>query len=162
MLIVSELLIALIFGIWLFFTICKNFISSSRVNKLSYFNTLLNSRFIPSWFFFAPYPASHSLYFLFRDKLRNGQMTKWQKITINSKIDGLCIIWNPTQNLDKVIHDIAVDLERHYNQESIKLSVPYQAILSYVINIPRTTDPIATQFLCIRNSLQNGSEILFI
>lgn len=106
---------------------------------------------IPQWTFFAPRPAMHDYWFLYRDQLGNGAVTRWFEVPLRRTHFLIAPLWNPYRRHNKALFDIVtqVGLLAGEGREpaQLKLTVPYLALLSFVSALPRDHGAVATQFL---------------
>lgn len=65
---------------------------------------------LPNWRFFAPYPATHDMHFLYRTLDREGETSKWRPVELISDRKPHQILWFPRRRGEKAVFDISNDL----------------------------------------------------
>lgn len=139
------------------------------------------SYLVPVWNFFAPNPAVHDYYVLYRDCLYKGEITPWREIgdgNGSTRRSRLATVWNPGKFQRKAVFDLAMVLEQEILsvrsaplqpessdifRAAVRLSVPYLHILQYVSNLPRSLRAERTQFVLIRvDNVEEDVETLFV
>jgi len=112
---------------------------------------------IPMWWFFAPNPARHDFYLLYRDQLKDGSRTEWTEVKIGTNRKWTNLIWNPGRRERKALFDVVTSLAREAattGDITIQVSVPYLSLLNYVSRLPRTPASELTQFLLMQSEVE--------
>ncbi|EIE98540.1 hypothetical protein [Saccharomonospora glauca] len=112
---------------------------------------------IPNWRFFAPTPARHDFNVLYRDRLRNGELTPWREQEITKDRTLRQMLWHPDRRMEKALFDVASELlqsrEQIQEAERIQLTVPYLAMLNFVsYQVEHHPDAVAVQFLIAQSA----------
>lgn len=96
---------------------------------------------VPHWTFFAPTPGTCDYYLLYRDdQLLDSSLTAWREISLCDNRRPWHLLWNPRKREKKALFDLTTALLREVqleHLETIQLSVPYLALLTYVSSLPR-------------------------
>jgi hypothetical protein len=145
---VADVAITVVFGTWLVVTAVCQF-TGPLARYLRRFDVL---RLIPQWTFFAPRPATHDYWFLYRDQLPGGSMTRWHEIPCKHSHPLIAPVWNPPRRHNKALFDISSQLgllarDMAPNLAPLKITVPYLTLLNYISSLPRNYYAVATQFL---------------
>lgn len=111
---------------------------------------------VPNWRFFAPTPARHDYNVLYRDKLGDGKLTRWQEKELTLERNVRQMIWHPHRRMEKALFDVASELfqlsEVMKQPEQIQFTVPYLSLLNFVTHqVPHDLSATHVQFL-IANS----------
>jgi len=81
-------------------------------------------------------------------------MTEWEMVTLDKNYSFIGAIWNPTKLFDKckfdLITQLALSTASVQDLSKLEETMPYQAILNYIMYLPRKYDDIEefdTQFM---------------
>ena len=155
----------IILGTWLIISILSQFRRFKWIKLLKYYDPFA---LIPSWYFFAPNPGVTDYRVLYRDKLFDGQFTVWKEVDYH-RSSLLHAIWNPEKRRRKAITDTCSFLlqtaSKKTKSKRLLVSVPYLAILTYVVSMPHNNLSEYRQFMIARTHGQHTTkepEILFI
>src|SRR5712691_4723726 len=109
---------------------------------------------IPTWKLFVT-PVEKDFHLLYRDRFKDGEkMTEWKMVTLDKNYRFIDAIWNPTKQFDKckfdLITKLALSTANVQDPSKLEETMPYQAILNYIMHLPRKYDDkeeFATQFM---------------
>jgi hypothetical protein len=109
---------------------------------------------IPTWKLFVT-PIEKDFHLLYRDRFKDGEkMAGWEMVTIDKHYRFIGAIWNPTQLFDKCKYDLITQLALStasvQDPSELEETMPYQAILNYIMYLHRKYDDIEefdTQFM---------------
>jgi hypothetical protein len=97
---------------------------------------------IPTWKLFVT-PIEKDFHLLYRDRFKDEgeKMTDWQLVNPYKRYKFPGAIWNPTQLFDKskfdLITKLALSTANVQDLSKLEETMPYQAILNYVMHLPR-------------------------
>jgi hypothetical protein len=116
---------------------------------------------VPLWTFFAPNPATGDVYLVCRD--RGDGVGQWTEINARSpRRSALATVWNPDRRAAKALFDVAAELDsitRTSSTGTVRLSVPYLALLEFVCSRTHLADARETQFMLLSDhGLDHGSD----
>ena len=134
---------ATILLIWFAGSILNQFFAK----ELATFNAI---QALPNWKFFAPNPAVKDYHLLFRQRLSNSTLTTWSEAQSNSTRRFVPLFWNPKRRQEKALFDLISSFpadSREVSDASIKLSIPYLAVIYHVSNMRLFTE--ATEYQCL-------------
>ncbi len=121
---------------------------------------------VPDWRFFAPRPATKDFYLMFRDSLEDGAATDWTEIETLAPRPWWGLLWNPDRRVRKAMFDLTTELAGELtanNDTTVKLTVPYLALLAFVAAQPRSPASACTQFMILQaGGAQEDHESLFL
>jgi hypothetical protein len=114
---------------------------------------------IPRWAFFAPRPAMDDTHLLYRDRFDSGTCSEWSCLTTSESRRWFHAVWNPRKFHSKVIDDLMSSLvtqKRHiagkdFDDRALMLTVPYIALLHFVMRVPHPEAATARQFVVVHN-----------
>lgn len=120
------------------------------------FNTFDRLRLLPQWRFFAPRPGRHDHHLVIRDIVESVP-TPWRQIDIGSSPPAIRWLVNPCRFRQKALSDyISTLLAARRALETpdggasaAMLSLPYLAILSWVVAQPAAIRPCSRQFAVV-------------
>jgi hypothetical protein len=145
--------------LWLLATIAYQYAPSRpTLGRLDMFKLL------PSWSFFAPYPATRDSHVVVRDLLRGGAVTAWRPIySFPTRTLGQ-VIWHPAKRPRKILRDASKSLkitrDRSTSKGVVQCSLPYLLILHYCQVQPRPAqEAVARQFAIVETSGREGRRI---
>jgi hypothetical protein len=125
--------------------------------------------FVPVWNFFAPNPGVHDFHLLTRERLDNGEVTRWrQDMLFERPRSLLTCLWNPHKIERKILYDLTLSLVREIadlgdDLALIKISIPYLVFASYAETLPHPPDAVGVQFMLMRSSaIEPEAEIVFV
>ena len=109
---------------------------------------------IPTWKLFVT-PIEKDFHLLYRDRFKDGEkMTEWEMVTLDKNYRFIGAIWNPTKLFDKckfdLITQLALSTASVQDLSKLEETLPYQAILNYIMHLPRKYDDkeeFDTQFM---------------
>lgn len=113
---------------------------------------------IPHWTFFAPRPSMHDMHLLYRDRLDDDEVGEIAFVPTIEVRRWYHAIWNPEKFRNKVIADVSVSLGLQFlatdksdgDLRLVMLSVPYMMAVHLVMQMPRTENVKARQFILAR------------
>jgi hypothetical protein len=115
---------------------------------------------IPIWKLFVS-PIEKDFHLLYRDRFKGGdKMTDWHLVSPYRRYKFVGAIWNPTQLFDKskfdLITKLALSTANVQDLSKLEETMPYQTILNYVMQLPRSYDigkeEFDTQFMIMTTS----------
>jgi hypothetical protein len=114
---------------------------------------------IPRWAFFAPRPGMDDTYLLYRDRDEAGTFGTLTCLTMPETRHWFHFVWNPKKFHNKVIMDLMSSLavqkrqisEEGGHERSLILTVPYMALLHFVMRMPHDQTAMARQFVIVHN-----------
>jgi len=114
---------------------------------------------IPRWAFFAPRPAMDDTHLLYRDRLDSGTFSEWLCLTTPHSRRWFHAVWNPKKFHNKVVDDLMSNLvnqkqqiaDKDFDGRALMLTVPYIALLHFVMRVPRPETATARQFVVVHN-----------
>ena len=114
---------------------------------------------IPRWAFFAPRPAMDDTHLLYRDRLASGTCTEWACLTRPESRRWFHAAWNPKKFHSKVVDDLMSSLvtqkrqiaEKDFDDRALMLTIPYIALLHFVMRVPHSKSAAARQFVVVHN-----------
>ena len=111
---------------------------------------------LPSWRFFAPWPAVHDLDLFVRDQLPDGSVTPFRDVTIVAKRRWHHSIFHNNRRHEKGIFDVCqatLLLAGRWPLDRLQLTLPYLTILNWVTHgCEHHPDAQRTQFLIGRSA----------
>ena len=121
---------------------------------------------VPEWRFFAPTPAQHDYYLLYRDQLEDGSLTDWTEVRAATPRCSWNLVWNTSKRGNKALFDAIKELAAHVvaSDPAIQFSVPYLTLLNHVSAIPRLGCSQSTRFLLMHNDsrLEKPPDVVFL
>lgn len=114
---------------------------------------------LPQWRFFAPTPAMHDTHLLYRDKMRDGSITNWKDGVDFEDRNFFNFLWNPHRRKRKLVFDVVHFLllqHQSLDKLSIRLSLPYLILLTYVSKLKHFSEAAETQFVVMTSCRKNG------
>lgn len=144
-------LIGLLFFAWFVLSVASQVWQSPRLR----FPWLDALGLIPQWTFFAPRPGMHDVHLLYRDRLRDGRVTRISYIPMIEARRLSHAIWYPRKYRNKVLADVVISLGRQIAElkraerdiRILMLSPSYLMALHLVMQMPRPVDAQARQFI---------------
>jgi len=114
-------------------------------------------KFIPSWAFFAPRPASRDTQIVVRDLFPDGRFGPWAPVCFFPQRRLLHLLWNPAKRPRKILQDAAKSVKRTRrwarSEGVVQCSLPYLVILHYALRKYRhSIDAVAMQFAIVETS----------
>ena len=136
-----------VLGTWLLATL----VSHVPTRRLRWIKDVDPFGLIPGWTFFAPKPATTDLHLLYRDRLDDGCCTEWREIPFAERRRLLHAVWNPGKRYRKALFDICMGLAEsaigsEHDPATMKLSIPYLLLLTYVGSVDHLPGARAVQF----------------
>lgn len=142
----GSLLLALIYGLWLCFTIVYQFPGRAQawLGRWDFLGLL------PSWSFFAPNPGTTDYRLVYCDSTAAGLQAEWKEVLIYSPKPWR-LVWNPSKHASKAFTDICQSLFATQDAigddvSKLQLTWPYMAILGFVVKQPVQVDFTRRQF----------------
>jgi hypothetical protein len=127
-----------------------------RMDKLDVSGMLL-----PSWRFFAPWPAVHDLDLFCRDQLADGTVTPFRDVTIVQARRWQHSVFHANRRHEKGVFDLCqatVFLAARWPLEQLQLTLPYLTLLNWVtLSCAHHPDAVRTQFLIGRSAAYDDS-----
>lgn len=121
---------------------------------------------VPDWRFFAPRPATKDFYLMFRDRLVDGTCTDWTELETLAPRPWWGALWNPDRRVRKAMFDLTTELAGELavtTDTTVKLTVPYLALLAFVAAQRRSSASACTQFMILQaGGDQDDHEALFL
>lgn len=114
---------------------------------------------VPRWAFFAPRPGMDDTHLLYRDRLDSGTCSEWSCLATPESRRWFHALWNPRKFHSKVIVDLMSSLviqkrqiaDKDFDDRALMLTVPYIALLHFVMRVPRPETATARQFVVVHN-----------
>ena len=152
MTILLNLFFALIFLSWFILTIINQF-NYKWVQKVKKFDVF---HLLPRWTFFAPNPGTSDYHFVFRLMDVNNNVSSFTEIPLYGNRNFLSAFWNSNKRVKKALADLVMDLNRQcvskeINEENIKISFSYIALLNFLSNVPKSTNTKSIQFAILKS-----------
>lgn len=111
---------------------------------------------LPSWRFFAPWPAMHDLDLLVRDLLPDGSVTPFRDVTVVAERRWHHSVFHSNRRHEKGVFDVCqatLQLAGKWPLHRLQLSLPYLTILNWVTHgCGHHPDAVRTQFLIGRSA----------
>jgi hypothetical protein len=152
---VIGMIIGGIFCVWFVLSVAAQFEEGvhDRIPQLSGLGLL------PRWAFFAPRPAMDDTHLLYRDRLCCGTFGEWACISTSESRRWFHAVWNPRKFHSKVIDDLMSSLvtqkrqiaDKEFDERALMLTVPYIALLHFVMRVPHPEAATARQFVVVHN-----------
>jgi hypothetical protein len=137
---------ALVFGLWLVFTVAIQFDASS-LSFLARYDVL---GFLPRWTFFAPTPGHTDIRVLMR-VARLSRVTAWSELWLSSHIDEqntlMRGLFNPYRRIEKLLFDFRNVLTDTNNPAQIRMCSEYIALLTIAEKVAEGSDADTVQFM---------------
>jgi hypothetical protein len=150
-----DALVATVFGVWLVLSIAYQF-GNERLDR--WVERLAVVAIVPKWNFFAPTPGVVNYHLLYRDVLHGGSVGSWSEVVEAEPRDLGAALWNPGKRRAKALFDLTVSLaevvERldESEEDLIRVSTPYLALLVYVSSLPASAFTATRQFAIVQTS----------
>jgi hypothetical protein len=129
--ILLNLLVVLIFSLWIFLSIVSQF-------QLAWIQSLKTRdvfHLIPNWRFFAPIPARRDYHLEYRTKGVLLPATRWSRIDLVSRRRYWCAVWNPAKRIRKSFNTQVRRLTRSLatgDRAIAARSLAYLSLLNYL------------------------------
>ena len=111
---------------------------------------------LPSWRFFAPWPAVHDLDVLCRDELPEGAVTPFRDVTIVHARRWNHAVFHANRRHEKGMFDVCqstLQLASRYPLEQVQLTLPYLTLLNWItLSCEHHPAAVRTQFLIGRSA----------
>lgn len=148
----AEWGLAALFCVWLLF-------SAGCQLRGGWFERRLKTKdrfsLLPRYTFFAPSPANSDYHLLYRREHRDGTISPWQEIVLQSSRPWITALWNPKRRATKAVRDMIRSLGRMRLRldgrlEALRFTRPYVGLARYVSRIEHPEGAVATQFLILK------------
>ena len=118
---------------------------------------------LPKWTFFAPNPGTSDYHLLYRGMDVAGGLSPFKEISLLSRKHLVAAFWNPGQRRKKVLSDLVMDLHRlcwsdSVDENNIKTTLSYVAILNFLTSIPKQAHIKSVQFAILTSEGFEGSD----
>lgn len=137
---------ALLFGLWLVFTVAIQF-DASPINFVARYDVL---GFLPRWTFFAPTPGHTDIRVLMRVG-RLSSVTAWSELRLSSHIDEpntlMRGLFNPYRRIEKLLFDFRNVLVDTNNPAQIRMCSEYINLLAIAENVAAGSGADTVQFM---------------
>ena len=111
---------------------------------------------LPSWRFFAPWPAVHDLDLFCRDELADGTVTPFRDVTIVHARHWRHAVFHANRRHEKGMFDLCqatLFLASRWPLDRLQLTLPYLHLLNWVtLSCAHHPDAVRTQFLIGRSA----------
>lgn len=142
-----EMLIAVIFILWLITNICYLFMNKRR-GDFTYRSDLFS--WLSTVLLFS---KSELLYLSYRDMLADRSLTSWESVSLNQQWRSYQVIWFPARTIDECVKSMLSDL-RHYarkdqsglGRKKIKERFIYHALFYFLQRYPKNDNSLGRQF----------------
>lgn len=142
-----EMIIALIFILWLIANVCYLFMKKRR-EDFTYRSDLL--RWLSTVQLFS---KSEMLYLSYRDMLADRSLTSWESVSLNQQWRPYHVVWFPARTIDECVKSMLSDLG-HYarkdqsglGRKKIKERFIYHALFYFLQRYPKGDDNLGRQF----------------
>jgi hypothetical protein len=116
---------------------------------------------LPSWRFFAPWPAVHDLDLYCRDQLADGTVTPFRDVTIVQARRLQHAVFHSNRRHEKGVFDLCqatLWLAARWPLERLQLTLPYLHLLNWVTaSCAHHPDAVRTQFLIGRSAAYDST-----
>jgi hypothetical protein len=148
-----RIVVIVFFFVWVIATIVNQF-DYPWVRKIQSFDIC---RILPRWTFFAPNPGTSDFHILYRQKDVEDNITDFTEIPLHGKRYLSSIIWNPEKRVKKVLLDLAITINSQIaakllNENNIKLSFGYIALLNFLSTVPLNKSTRYIQFVILESA----------
>lgn len=116
---------------------------------------------LPSWRFFAPWPAVHDLDLFCRDELADGTVTPFRDVTIVQARRFQHAVFHANRRHEKGMFDLCqatLYLASRWPLDRLQLTLPYLTLLNWTtLTCEHHPDAVRTQFLIGRSAAYDDS-----
>jgi len=149
-----------VFLVWLVLTTLNQFESQSAMKLRRHDIFYL----LPRWTFFAPNPGTSDYHLVYRYMKGDGTVSEFREVTFPERQPLLSALWNPHKRLRKAFLDLSMDLTRlcgrpDINEDNIKITFSYLAVLNFLKGVPLTRDVRSVQFAIMKSKGFIDSEL---
>ena len=152
MVILTDVLIIIFFSCWFILTFINQFRFSftKKLKSTDIFHLL------PVWTFFAPNPGTSDYHFVYRVMNENNRVSEFIEIPLHENRNLISAFWNAQKRVKKALADLVMSLKqicetKAADDDNIKLSFSYIALLNFLSNIPKPPDTKFIQFAILES-----------